>query len=70
MEFYSFEEASRMSAEDFWKLIIEPEINVLCIRETAAPEPVGGLDLSINIRVLLRTRCTSIRLLVLNFIRM
>lgn len=50
-----------MSAEDFWKLIFELEINVSCIRETAAPEPVGGLNLSINIRVLLRTCCTLIQ---------
>lgn len=50
-----------MSAEGFWKLIFEPEINVSRICETAAPEPVGGLDLSINIRVLLRTCCTLIQ---------
>lgn len=51
-----------MSAKDFWKLIFEPEIKVSCIRETAAPEPVGGLNLSINMCVLLRTCCSLIQL--------
>lgn len=50
-----------MSARDFWKLIFEPEIKVSCIRETAAPEPVGGLNLSINMCVLLRTCCSLIQ---------
>ena len=50
-----------MCAKDFWKLIFEPEINASCICETATPEPVGGLNLSINIRVLLRTCCTLIQ---------
>lgn len=40
-----------MSAEDFEKLIFEPGIKVSCLRETAAPEPVGGLNLSISTHV-------------------
>lgn len=37
-----------MSAEDFGKLIFEPGIQVSCLRETAASELVGGLNLSIS----------------------
>lgn len=50
-----------MSAKDFWKSVFEPEMKVSCIHETAAPEPAGGLNLSINIRVLLCTCCTLIK---------